>query len=75
MKKDTAYNIILSEGGWSMKNKKKLLIPIVLIIAIVIIAIIFSQMSKKELLSVKSERQLMKIYEGYDNYSSDYMEY
>ena len=54
-----------------MKNKKKLLIPIVLIIAIVIIAIIFSQMSKKELLSVKSERQLMKIYEGYDNYSSD----
>ena len=47
-----------------MKNKKKLLIPIVLIIAIVIIAIIFSQMNKKELLSVKSEKQLMKIYEG-----------
>ena len=54
-----------------MKNKKKLLIPIVLIIAIVIIAIIFSQMNKKELLSVKSEKQLMKIYEGYNNYSSD----
>lgn len=59
-----------------MKNKKKLWIAvvIVLILCTILTAIIYCNRSKGELLSIKSEAQLKRIYEQEDNYEiSEYL--
>lgn len=59
-----------------MKNKKKLWIAvvIVLILGTILTAIIYCNRSKGEILSIKSEAQLKRIYEQEDNYEiSEYL--
>lgn len=56
-----------------MKNKKILVWLIIIVLVLAVILCAFFSFKKKEdkLVSVKSEKELMKIYEGESNYNND----